>query len=150
MRITRWLLILLVVSATGPASGYAQSLAATKRQIAALEDAWVKAVINRDAAAFDRLLAPSFIYTEDDRVYTKAQLIKEVTTGSDTVTSGRNEDLTVRVYGHTAVATGWLILAGRGASGPFERRFRYTDTWLRAGGAGSRWRVIAAQDYLKP
>ena len=140
-------LMLSVALLVAPTSGHAQALAATKRQIAALEEDWIKAVVKRDAAAFDRLLAPSFVYTEDDRVYTKAQLIKEVTTGSDTVTAGRNEDLTVRVYGNTAIATGWLILVGRGASGAFERRFRYTDTWLRT---GNRWRVIAAQDYLKP
>ena len=143
----RLYLMLVVALLGGPTSGDAQTLAATKRQITALEEDWIKAVVRRDAAAFDRLLAPSFVYTEDDRVYTKAQLIKEVTTGSDTVTSGRNEDLTVRVYGNTAIATGWLILFGRGASGSFERRYRYTDTWLRT---GIRWRVIAAQDYLKP
>jgi hypothetical protein len=80
-------------------------------------------------------------------VYNKDQLIKEVTTGSDTVTSGRNEDLVVRVHSNTAIATGWLILIGRGSSGPFERRYRYTDTWLKM---GAHWRVIAAQDYLKP
>jgi len=143
----RLYLMLVVALLAGPTSGDAQTLAATKRQITALEEDWIKAVVRRDAAAFDRLLAPSFVYTEDDRVYSKAQLIKEVTTGSDTVTSGRNEDLTVRVYGNTAIATGWLILVGRGASGSFERRYRYTDTWLRT---GIRWRVIAAQDYLKP
>jgi ketosteroid isomerase-like protein len=146
MRRARSLLALLVM-VVGPAGTQAQSLAATKRQIVALEEEWIQAVIKRDAVAFDRLLAPSFVYTEDDRVYTKAQLIKEVTTGTDTVVSGRNEDLTVRVYGNTAVATGWLILVGRGASGGFERRYRYTDTWWRT---GNRWRVIAAQDYLKP
>jgi len=140
-------LMLSVALLVAPMAGHAQTLAATKRQITALEEDWIKAVVRRDAAAFDRLLAPSFVYTEDDRVYSKAQLIKEVTTGSDTVTSGRNEDLTVRVYGNTAIATGWLILVGRGASGSFERRYRYTDTWLRT---GNRWRVIAAQDYLKP
>ena len=121
-----------------------------KRTIAALEEEWIQAVIKRDAAAFDRLLAPEFVYTEDDRVYTKAQLIKEVTTGADTVTAGRNEDLVVRVHGNTAIATGWLILIGRSGGKPFERRYRYTDTWQRAGAAGSHWRVIAAADYLKP
>lgn len=141
------MMLVSVLGVVGPVALQGQSLAATKRQIAALEEDWIKAVVNRDAAAFDRLLAPSFVYTEDDRVYTKAALIKEVVTGSDTVTSGRNEDLVVRVYGNTAIATGWLVLVGRGASGPFERRFRYTDTWLRT---GNRWRVIAAQDCLKP
>lgn len=136
------LLIALVLPLSLPAQ-----VTSPKRQIAALEEEWIRAVIRRDAGAFNRLLAPSFIYTEDDRVYTKDQLIKEVTTGSDTVTAGRNEDLVVRVHGNTAVATGWLVLVGHGRDGRFERRYRYTDTWLRMGG---RWRVIAAQDYLKP
>ena len=144
MRRARWSLLLLV---TLSAPTYVAAQTAAKRQIAALEDAWIQAVIKRDAAAFNRLLGPDFVYTEDDRVYTREQLIKEVTTGSDTVTSGRNEDLVVRVHGTTAIATGWLILIGRGSSGAFERHYRYTDTWLKM---GARWRVIAAQDYLKP
>jgi ketosteroid isomerase-like protein len=141
-------LVLGVAIASVPVPVSAQaSLAATKKQIAQLEDTWIQAVIKRDVAAFDRLLAPSFVYTEDDRVYSRSELIKEMTAGADTVKSGRNEDLTVRVYGNTAVATGWLILAGRNAKGSFERRYRYTDTWQKS---GNTWRVIAAHDYLKP
>jgi ketosteroid isomerase-like protein len=147
MRRSRLLVFLLALWAFGPSSTGAQATTA-KRQIAALEDEWIKAVVRRDAMAFNRLLAPDFVYTEDDRVYTKEQLIKEVTTSSDTVTSGRNEDLSVRVYGnHTAVATGWLVLEGRGAGGPFTVRYRYTDTWVKF---GARWRVVSAQDYQKP
>lgn len=145
MRRVPWSMLLLLVL-FGPSDAGAQT-AAAKRQIAALEDYWIKAVIRRDAGAFSRLLVPEFVYTEDDRVYTKDQLIKEVTTGSDTVTSGRNEDLVIRVHGTTAIATGWLVLVGHTNGGQFERRYRYTDTWVKSGG---RWRVLAAQDYLKP
>ena len=140
-----WPLLFLAIIAL-PTSASAQAGAA-QRQITALEDGWIQAVIKRDAAAFNRSLASDFVYTEDDRVYTKEQMIKELTTGSDTVTSGRNEDLIVHVHGTTAIATGWLILIGRGSSGAFERHYRYTDTWLKM---GARWRIVAAQDYLKP
>ncbi len=135
---------MILTSAIAPAQDEA-----IKREIATLEDAWVKAVIARDAAMFDRLLAPGFVYSEDDRVYSREQLIREITTGTDTVTAGRNEDLVVRVFGGgtTAIATGWLSLSGRGANGPFEYRYRYTDTWVRF---GERWRVVAAHDYKKP
>ena len=104
-------------------------------------------MIHRDQVAFNRLLGPDFIYTEDDRVYTREQLVKEIMTGSDTVTAGRNEDLVVHVYDSVAIATGWLVLEGRGSSGAFSRRYRYTDTWMRM---GARWRIVAAQDYLVP
>ena len=139
--------LLLVVLLVAGSQARAQNTATVQRQITALEDDWIKAVIRRDAMAFRRLLAPDFIYTEDDRVYTRDQLIKEITTATDTVTSGVNEDLSVRVFGNTAIATGWLVLRGRGASGAFENRYRYTDTWVKLGG---RWRVASAQDYKKP
>ena len=134
---------LLVVAAPGVIA----QTRPVQRQIATLEDEWIKGVVARDAKAFDKLLHANFVYTEDDRVYTKAELIKEVTSGTDTVKSGRNEDLRVRVVGKTAIATGWLVLQGRGPSGAFTRRYRYTDTWVEANGT---WRVIAAADYLKP
>ena len=139
--------IALSITLLSGISGPAASQTAAKREIATLEEDWIKAVIRRDAGAFNRLLAPEFVYTEDDRVYDKDQLIREVTRGADTVTSGRNEDLVVRVYGNTAIATGWLVLIGHSNGRHFERRYRYTDTWVRTAG---RWRVIAAQDYLKP
>lgn len=118
-----------------------------KQQIAALEDAWIQAVIHRDAAAFNRLLHGDFVYTENDKVYTRAELMKEITTTTDTTTGGRNEDMTVRVHGDVGIVTGWLVLTGRSGGKPFERRYRYTDTWVKVGG---RWRVLAAQDYLQP
>jgi len=137
----RWTWLALVLL---PAVACAQD---AKREITRLEDGWIKAVIARDSAAFERLLHPDFRYTEDDRVYGRAQLIHETVTSTDTTTDGRNEDLAVRVHGDVAIATGWLVLIGRSDGKPFERRYRYTDTWVRSAG---RWRVLAAQDYLKP
>jgi ketosteroid isomerase-like protein len=53
----------------------------------------------------------------------------------------------VHTFGSTAAVTGWLVVRGRGAQGPFERRYRFTDTWALLRG---RWRIVAAQDYLVP
>jgi ketosteroid isomerase-like protein len=103
--------------------------------------------VGRDGATFDRLLAPRFVYTENDQVMTREDLIRAVVAGSDTVESAGNEDMRAYVHGNTAIVTGWLVVRGRGAGGPFDRRFRYTDTWQYSGG---RWRVIAAHDYLVP
>ena len=144
MRGTRSVLYALLIVFSTAAGARAQT---AKQRIATLEDQWIQAVIRRDAAAFDRLLHRDFVYTEDDRLYTRAQLIRETTTGADTVTSGRNEDLVVRVQGDVGIATGWLVLVGRSGGRPFTRRYRYTDTWVKDSG---RWRVLAAQDYLKP
>lgn len=160
MRLRSWPLLVLASIAVAPPRAMDGQGRTPRQEIAALEDAWIRAVIARDAAAFKRLLHRDFVYTENDRVYTRDQLIAEVTTTADTTTAGRNENLVVRVHGPVAIATGWLVLSGRSGGRPFERRYRYTDTWLKvgsgaagaggAGGAGGRWRVLAAHDYLVP
>jgi ketosteroid isomerase-like protein len=120
---------------------------AVERTLFALEEDWTRALVRRDGATFDRLLDDNFVYTENDQVMTKPELIRAVVSGSDTVESATNEEMRAYVHGNTAVVTGWLVMRGRGPSGAFDRRFRYTDTWLYRGG---QWRVIAAQDYLVP
>ena len=103
--------------------------------------------MKRDRALFERLLATGFVYTEDDRMMSRAALLSDITSGTDTVVSARNDGMEVHAFGETAVVTGWLTLGGRGKAGPFRRRFRFTDTWVRHAGT---WQIVAAQDYLLP
>lgn len=150
-RVVACVLVIIVAHGRGVDAQVArtgkEAAAGVERTLFALEDEWTRALVRRDGAAFDRLLDPSFVYTENDQVMTKAELIRAVVSGSDTVESAGNEEMRAYVHGNTAVVTGWLWMRGRGASGPFDRRFRYTDTWLNRNG---RWRVIAAHDYLAP
>ena len=117
------------------------------RAILRLEDQWATALMRRDTAAFQQLLAKDFIYSEDDRTMTREAVLREIGTGSDTVQKAHNEDMKVHCYGTTAIVTGWLVVRGRGAGGPFDRRYRYTDIWMLRDG---RWQIIAAHDYLAP
>jgi ketosteroid isomerase-like protein len=148
----RWIGFVALAAALSPLILVAQTPASrattsVERTLYRLEDQWTQALVRRDGAAFDRLLAPRFVYTENDQVMTKAQLIDAVVRGADTVESAGNEDMKAYVYGNTAVVTGWLIVKGRGKDGAFNRRYRYTDTWVNRSG---RWQVIAAHDYLAP
>lgn len=95
---------------------------------------------------FSRHLARDFVYTENADVMTKTDVLAGVT-GSDTVTWAGNEGMRVHSYGTTAVVTGILAMKGQGKDGPFDKRYRFTDTWKLFGG---RWQIIAAQDYLIP
>ena len=142
MRLTQ---LLLCASLLCPTLARAQAAA---RQILKLEDAWAAGVVRRDSALFERMLAPGFVYSEDDRTMTRAAVLKDILTTTDTVREARNEKMEVHRYGpSTAVVTGWLILRGRGASGAFNRRYRFTDTWVRS---DAGWRIVAAHDYLVP
>ena len=111
-----------------------------------LEDQWTSALIRRDAATFERLLAPKFVYTENASVMNRGEVIKSVN-GPDRVEWARNEGMRVHDFGDVQVITGVLHLRGRGSSGAFDRRYQFTDTWQRTNG---RWQIIAAQDYLIP
>jgi len=153
--------LLLAVSAAAPAVGQSSKgtvpvPAPNPRQVSRptptilppikLEDQWTTALVKRDAATFERLLAPNFVYTEDASVMSRADVIKSVT-GADRVEWARNEGMKVHDFGDVHVITGVLHLRGRGKSGAFDRRYQFTDTWQRRNG---RWQIIAAQDYLIP
>jgi ketosteroid isomerase-like protein len=138
-----------LVLATTPLAGQQpkqRSTSATTQVLTRLENDWAHALVRRDTATFRRLLAPRFVYTEDAQVMGAEDVIHSVV-GPDQVEWAGNEDMQVREHGNTAVVTGILAVKGKGKSGAFSRRYRFTDTWLRM---GSRWRVIAAQDYLMP
>ncbi len=133
-----------------PGAVYSQAVRAQDteaRALLRLEDDWALALIHRDAAVFRRLLADGFIYTEDDRTMSRDDVLHDVVAGPDTVTTAHNEDMRVHRFGATAVVTGWLVVGGHGPNGSFERRYRFTDTWVSGRG---RWQIVAAHDYLVP
>jgi len=144
MRIPSAVVLLLSVCAV-PLCGQARREARPPQPIQ-LEEEWAAALVRRDTRAFERLLAPGFVYTENALVMDRKEVIKSVT-GPDRVQWARNEGLKVHDFGDVQVITGVLHLRGRGKDGPFDRRFQFTDTWQRRNG---RWQVIAAQDYLIP
>ena len=147
-------LILLFVSLTATTSltasaqqPSAKSSSAGARELYRLEDGWTSAMVKRDSSYFRRALHPDYVYSDERGTFTKDQVIAEQVGGTDTVTHAGNEDMHAHVHGSAGVVTGILVARGRGANGPFERRYRYTDTWIRQSG---RWVMIASQDYEIP
>src|SRR5256712_10299609 len=134
--------VLLAVSSQSPTTQDAEA-----RALLQLEDDWALALIRRDAAVFRRLLADGFIYTEDDRAVSRDDVLIDVVDGLDTVTTAHNEAMRVHRFGATAVVTGWLVVGGHGPNGSFDRRYRFTDTWVSR---DARWQIVAAHDYLVP
>jgi ketosteroid isomerase-like protein len=140
-----------VALVTAASAGYAntdrQARATTARALIALENEWAKAVVARDAATFEKMLAPGFVYTENNVVMNRGEVISSMTSGPDRVQFAANEGMKVHDFGTTAVVTGVLVLRGRSKGAAFNRRYRFTDTWMFRNG---KWQIIAAQDYLIP
>lgn len=117
-------------------------------ELSRLENQWAAGLVTRDRALFDKLLASKFIYTENDKLTTREQVLNDVSSGPDTVTAAHNEGMAVHEFGAvTAVVTGWLIVEGRSHGAPFTHRYRFTDTWVKR---KAGWEIVAAQDYLAP
>jgi len=126
----------------------AQKQPSVSAELTSLENQWASGLVKRDRALFERLLAPRFVYTENDKLSRRADVLHEVAEGTDTTTAAHNEGMEVHQFGPTtSVVTGWLTVRGRGKGGPFLHRYRFTDTWVK-GSAG--WQIVAAQDYLVP
>jgi ketosteroid isomerase-like protein len=149
----RWFLavVLAVTAAGNTAAQTAKSPAPNpgdRAKLLQLEETWAKALVKRDDAAFRRLLAQGFVYTEDDRLMNRAEVLREIVSGSDTVTAAHNEGMVVHLFGATGVVTGLLHVEGRSKGAAFVRRYRFTDTWVRQ--PAGAWQIVAAQDYLIP
>jgi ketosteroid isomerase-like protein len=147
-------LLLLVALDELPAQRDTQSLVVkagptTEQQLIRNEDGWAAALVKRDAAYFKRMLAPGFVYTEDAKVMSRDDVLRDATSGPDTVTAAHNEDMVVHPAGSvTAIVTGILVVEGRSSGKRFVHRYRFTDTWVK--GNDGVWRIVAAQDYLMP
>ena len=137
---------LLASAATAQVKPVSQKSGAEALRPIQLEDQWTSALLKRDKATFERLLAPGFVYTEDAAVMSRDDVIKSVS-GSDRVEWARNENMKLHDFGDVHVITGVLHLKGRGKGGAFDRRYQFTDTWQRR---NRSWQIIAAQDYLIP
>lgn len=119
-----------------------------KSRIIALENSWNQAELHNDAHAVDLLLADDFIMTvADGYLMNKAQMLESVRDTSYRPDVLRSQDMTVRMYGTTAIVTGAYLEKGRDKGKPFERRGRFTDTWIKLGG---EWRCVASHFSVKP
>jgi ketosteroid isomerase-like protein len=119
-----------------------------KSRIVALENSWNQAELHHDAHAVDLLLADDFVMTvADGYTLNKAQLLASVRDTSYRPDALQSDNMEVRMYGNTAIVTGNYLEKGKDKGKPFERRGRFTDTWINFGG---QWRCVASHFSVKP
>jgi ketosteroid isomerase-like protein len=126
---------------------------AAQQEVTRLEGDFYKAYEKGDVATIDRLLAPDYTHNDirgglkvraDYMMYINA-LADQIKAGKVTIVSARMEDLKVRVYGETAVATGRWTAGGQRGGKEDSEQMRFTHVWVKRDG---RWQGVAGQVTL--
>ena len=104
-----------------------------------LENQWVGAIVKKDTVTIDRLLADDFSGTTDDQIYSKADAIEDVKSG--THESLELDNIKVRTFGDTAVVTMGQTEKSRHGDTDFSGHYLFTDVWARKNG---QWIAVAS------
>jgi len=117
----------------GPASDNAE------QTITRLEHDWVTAIVNKDTVTRDRLIADDFSGTTNDQIYSKADAVEDVKTG--THESLDLDNIRVRLFGDTAVVTMGQTEKSRHGDSDFSGHYLFTDVWAKRNG---QWIAVAS------
>jgi ketosteroid isomerase-like protein len=112
-----------------------------EQELLKLEQQWGDALVKPDLTFLDRIMAEDYMFTSPlGEVLTKAQMLAELKSGEDVVSSVVNHDMKVRVYGDAAVVTGHSTYKETVQGNDISGEYRWTDTWIRKDG---RWQCVA-------
>ncbi|MCM3879651.1 MAG: nuclear transport factor 2 family protein [Vicinamibacterales bacterium] len=139
--------LLAIVLAGGPPCAAQGSRAPSEKtaeqELRQVERDRFAAMVKRDAAVIDKLLAPELIYTHGDgRVIDKATFIAELKSGDFQYVTIEPTDVSVRVFGDAAVVTGGAGMHVINKGVPAQIKIRYTNTQVRRSGS---WQMVAWQ-----
>ncbi len=136
------LLVTLVATLVGGGHGVsAQTTNGAEAEVRAAERDRFAAMLSRDVAALERLLADELSYTHGDgRVVDKAAFIADLKTGDFSYLSIQPTDVTVRLFGPTAVVTGAAGMEVVNKGSPARVRIVYTTTHVQRRGS---WQLVA-------
>jgi ketosteroid isomerase-like protein len=124
-----------------------QSTIEIEQHVRQLNDDWVKAMVRADGDTLDRIMADDFFFTYPLEGDDKAQFISDVTSGNLKIEHISREQVSVRLFGNTAVLTArdsatWLY-HGRELSGQYKIMMIYTER-------NGRWQLCAIQACPMP
>jgi ketosteroid isomerase-like protein len=139
MRRTLVLAMLMVVS-QGVVCGQDSK---AEREIRALDDLRVAAILKKDVLALDRLMADDFTYTHQGGVTeSKVDFLGEMKSGKGAFTSLQMSGVKVWVFGNTAVLTGRCDLTAVREGRNLVIPEHFTEVYTRVHG---RWRWLLWQ-----
>ena len=118
-----------------------QSATKVEDEIRKLEQDWAQAVSKNGATALDQYEADNILLVAPrGRVMNKVQHKTDLSSGDLKFESLELSDMTVHVYGDTAIVVGTSDLHGTYNRQDISGRYRFSDTWVKRNG---KWQVVA-------
>ena len=108
------------------------------------------AILQRDVASLEKIWADDYVFINAaGDVLTKTDRLANVKSGATTLDSiNEEENVTVRVYQNSAVATSRVRLKGQYSGQPISGEYRSTLVWVKGSGG---WQLVSNQlTALKP
>ena len=114
-----------------------------QEELLKLENEFARAVASNDADALDGLLADDWIIVDPDgSIIDKARFLGVIRSGALSHELMESADLTVRLYGNTAVVTGLTTTRGKFMGQDFASCERATDIFVKQTGC---WQCVFTQ-----
>jgi len=131
----------LVIGTASVAKAQTES---AEQELINLENGWAEALVKRDVAFLDRILADDFMTTSSRGIVsTKAQILAGVKSSAYVYISITLDDIQVRIYGDVAMVTGRNTVKSMRNGRDISGQERWTDTWIRHDG---RWQAVATHN----
>ena len=112
-----------------------------EQAILQLENQRREALLQADPAYFERVLAEDYSGTGNNGAVTnKAQSVANTRSGNPKFESISYDDVTVRVYGNTAIVTGRATVKGRDRDQDISGQSQFTRVYVKQPGG---WRLVA-------
>ena len=113
-----------------------------EQQLRQMNDEWVKALVRGDGQTLDRIMADDFYFAYPMEGDDKSQFISDVTSGVIRVEYLNRENVTVRIWGSTAVLSAhdsakWFY-NGRDFSGAYKIVHIYSER-------NDKWELVSVQ-----
>jgi ketosteroid isomerase-like protein len=135
--------LILVCSALWVVTAQNSGDAGARSSILALEHAWDQAQERGDAKALAAIFDNSLVYVDyDGKLLTKAEYLARVKSNGTHMQQIVAEQMSVQMFGSTAIVVGTYRVKGVENGNPYLRRGRFTDTWVLM---GKGWICVAAE-----
>ena len=141
-------ILLYCISSLPVASQSVPSTADEEARVLSLEAAWNHAEQQKDTQALNLLLADTLSYVDyDGTLMDKPQFLVSARDRLLHPVLITDESIRAHIYEQSAVVTGVYRETGTNKKKPYQRRGRFTDTWVKL---GNTWQCVASQSTLIP